>query len=59
MTVSTPPRPAGTAPVPPPKKTAFAALQEVGKSLMLPVAVLPAAGLLLGFGAAFNDPSYS
>lgn len=59
MTVSTPPRPAGAAPVPPPKKTAFAALQEVGKSLMLPVAVLPAAGLLLGFGAAFNDPSYS
>lgn len=44
---------------PPPRKSAFAALQEIGKALMLPVAVLPAAGLLLGFGAAFNDPSYS
>lgn len=44
---------------PPPRKSAFAALQEIGKALMLPVAVLPAAGLLLGFGSAFNDPSYS
>jgi len=31
---------------------AFAFLQTVGKSLMLPVAVLPVAGLLLGIGAA-------
>jgi PTS system glucose-specific IIC component len=31
---------------------AFAFLQKVGKSLMLPVAVLPVAGLLLGLGAA-------
>ena len=31
---------------------AFAFLQKVGKSLMLPVAVLPVAGLLLGIGAA-------
>jgi PTS system glucose-specific IIC component len=31
---------------------AFAFLQKIGKSLMLPVAVLPVAGLLLGFGAA-------
>jgi len=30
----------------------FAFLQKVGKSLMLPVAVLPVAGLLLGIGAA-------
>src|SRR5579862_9403791 len=30
---------------------AFAGLQKVGKSLMLPVAVLPVAGLLLGLGA--------
>src|SRR5689334_2804453 len=30
----------------------FASLQKVGKSLMLPVAVLPVAGLLLGVGAA-------
>lgn len=32
-------------------KNAFAVLQKVGKSLMLPVAVLPVAGLLLGIGA--------
>jgi len=31
---------------------AFGFLQKVGKSLMLPVAVLPVAGLLLGIGAA-------
>ena len=30
---------------------AFAVLQKVGKALMLPVAVLPVAGLLLGLGA--------
>ena len=30
----------------------FAFLQKVGKALMLPVAVLPVAGLLLGIGAA-------
>ncbi|REG52413.1 PTS system D-glucose-specific IIB component (Glc family) /PTS system D-glucose-specific IIC component (Glc family) [Paraburkholderia sp. BL6669N2] len=30
---------------------AFGVLQKVGKSLMLPVAVLPVAGLLLGLGA--------
>jgi len=33
-------------------KSAFAFLQKIGKSLMLPVAVLPVAGLLLGIGAA-------
>ena len=32
-------------------KHAFGVLQKVGKSLMLPVAVLPVAGLLLGLGA--------
>jgi PTS system glucose-specific IIC component len=31
---------------------AFAFLQKVGKALMLPVAVLPIAGLMLGLGAA-------
>lgn len=31
---------------------AFANLQKVGKSLMLPVSVLPVAGMLLGIGAA-------
>jgi PTS system glucose-specific IIC component len=33
-------------------KNAFAFLQKIGKSLMLPVSVLPVAGLLLGFGAS-------
>ncbi|MBD8526616.1 PTS glucose transporter subunit IIBC [Pseudomarimonas arenosa] len=33
-------------------KSAFTLLQKIGKSLMLPVAVLPVAGLLLGIGAA-------
>lgn len=36
-------------------KNAFAFLQKIGKSLMLPVAVLPVAGLLLGIGAAPFD----
>ncbi len=31
---------------------AFAQLQKIGKALMLPVAVLPAAGILLGVGSA-------
>ena len=31
---------------------AFAGLQKLGKALMLPVSVLPAAGILLGVGAA-------
>jgi PTS system glucose-specific IIC component len=31
---------------------AFAFLQKIGKSLMLPVSVLPAAGILLGVGSA-------
>jgi PTS system glucose-specific IIC component len=33
-------------------KNAFSFLQKIGKALMLPVAVLPVAGLLLGVGAA-------
>jgi PTS system glucose-specific IIC component len=33
-------------------KNAFAFLQKIGKSLMLPVSVLPIAGLLLGIGSA-------
>ncbi len=36
-------------------KSAFANLQKLGKALMLPVSVLPAAGILLGLGAI--DPS--
>ncbi len=33
-------------------KNAFAFLQKVGKSLMLPVAILPVAGILLGVGSS-------
>ncbi len=33
-------------------KNSFGVLQRIGKSLMTPVAVLPAAGILLGVGAA-------
>ena len=33
-------------------KNAFATLQKIGKSLMLPVSVLPVAGILLGVGSA-------
>lgn len=32
----------------------FGQLQRIGKALMLPVAILPAAGLLLAFGAALQ-----
>ncbi len=38
-------------------KNAFGVLQKVGKALMLPVALLPAAGLLLGIGNAFQQPT--
>lgn len=33
----------------------FAVLQRVGRSFMLPIAVLPVAGLLLGIGASFTN----
>ncbi len=33
-------------------KAAFGQLQRIGMSLMLPVAVLPVAGLLLGIGSS-------
>jgi len=39
-------------------KKAFGILQKVGKSLMLPVALLPAAGLLLAFGNMFQNPEF-
>ena len=32
---------------------AFGFLQKIGKSVMLPVSVLPVAGILLGVGGAF------
>ncbi len=34
----------------------FGVLQRFGKALMVPVALLPAAGILLGIGAALNGP---
>lgn len=36
-------------------KKSFGILQRIGKSLMLPVALLPAAGLLMGFGTLFQN----
>ncbi|MCM3768108.1 glucose-specific PTS transporter subunit IIBC [Neobacillus niacini] len=38
-------------------KNAFGVLQKIGKALMLPVALLPAAGLLLGIGNALQQPT--
>lgn len=37
------------------KDQAFSILQAVGRSFMLPVAILPIAGLLLGIGASFTN----
>ena len=34
----------------------LAPLQRFGKALMLPIAILPAAGLLLGIGGALSNP---
>jgi PTS system D-glucosamine-specific IIC component len=36
----------------------FGILQRVGRALMLPVALLPAAGILLAFGNMFRNPSF-
>lgn len=38
-------------------KKSFGILQQIGRALMLPVALLPAAGLLLAFGNAFQNPA--
>jgi PTS system maltose and glucose-specific IIC component len=35
----------------------FAKAQRFGKSFMLPIAVLPAAGILLGIGGALSNPN--
>ena len=35
----------------------FQLLQKVGKAFMLPIAILPAAGLLLGIGGALSNPT--
>lgn len=34
----------------------FAVLQRIGRAFMLPIAVLPIAGILLGVGASFTSP---
>lgn len=39
-------------------KKSFGILQQIGKALMLPVALLPAAGLLLAFGNMFQNPQF-
>lgn len=39
-------------------KKFFGVLQQVGKSLMLPVALLPAAGILLALGCMFTNPFF-
>lgn len=39
------------------KDRIFALLQRVGRSFMLPIALLPVAGLLLGIGASFTNPT--
>ena len=35
----------------------FSVLQRVGRAFMLPIALLPIAGLLLGLGASFTNPT--
>ncbi len=39
------------------KDEIFSVLQRVGRSFMLPVAILPIAGILLGLGASFTNPT--
>ena len=39
------------------KERTFGVLQRVGRSFMLPIALLPVAGLLLGIGSSFTNPT--
>ena len=39
------------------KDRIFGVLQRVGRSFMLPIAILPVAGLLLGIGSSFTNPT--
>ncbi len=39
------------------KNNTFGVLQRVGRSFMLPIALLPVAGLLLGVGSSFTNPT--
>ena len=37
------------------KDKIFEVLQRIGRSFMLPIAILPVAGLLLGLGSSFTN----
>ena len=37
------------------KDKIFAVLQRIGRSFMLPIAILPVAGILLGLGSVFTN----
>ena len=39
------------------KDKIFEVLQRVGRSFMLPIAILPVAGLFLGIGGSFTNPT--
>ena len=39
------------------KEKVFGILQRVGRSFMLPIALLPIAGLMLGIGSSFTNPT--
>lgn len=39
------------------KSKFFGVLQRIGRSFMLPIAILPVAGLLLGIGSSFTNPT--
>ena len=39
------------------KDKIFGVLQRIGRSFMLPIALLPVAGLLLGIGSSFTNPT--
>jgi len=39
------------------KDKIFGALQKIGRSFMVPIAVLPIAGLFLGIGSSFTNPN--
>ena len=38
------------------KNSFFSTLQKIGRAFMLPIAVLPMAGILLGVGGSFTNP---
>ena len=40
------------------KDKIFGVLQRIGRSFMLPIAILPVAGLLLGVGSSFTNATY-